>query len=320
MVASIDSLGRIASAAMAAGLILTSPACSSSQGSSTPNVDCSPHQDCSTCMPVNGCGWCGVAPGGSNAAGFCSATQVGCATYFYNDSCPSPYGGSSAGSGGGSGGSGATGAGIAGMTNPPVSCNISSSAQELPGQYGGCSCSLGTECVGSSGPSQYLAGNNTYIGCSTQGTCCGPQGHPETSCPSGYSCSPAGGCTPGGGESGSSSGTTGTTSGGAGSSSGVPSSSGSSATCHNLTTCVQADTHSTNDCSIGIGYDLINNCGQAAYCRVCAVAGGVVDDNECQAFTVTGSDIGQSFCGSQYDNVRYECAWTTDDVSCVRGF
>jgi hypothetical protein len=83
---------------------------------------------------------------------------------------------------------------------------------------------------------------------------------------------------------------------------------------------VQANTHATNDCTAGIGYDLVNNCGQGAYCRVCAVSGGVVDDSECQAFAVNGSNTGQSFCGSQYNNVRYACAWTSDDPSCVRGF
>lgn len=104
------------------------------------------------------------------------------------------------------------------------------------------------------------------------------------------------------------------------SSSGGSSSGGSGTQCHSLTQCVRATTHTTNDCTQGIGYDLTNNCGQAAYCRVCAVQNGAVNDSECQAFAVNGSNIGQSFCGAGITTVKYECSWTSDSTNCVRNF
>lgn len=86
--ASIRPLARIAAATLVAGLLLGG-GCSSGSSAPAPSVDCSPYTSCDTCMPVVGCGWCGVAPGGSNTAGFCSSSSVDCATEFYTNGCPS---------------------------------------------------------------------------------------------------------------------------------------------------------------------------------------------------------------------------------------
>jgi len=81
------------------------------------------------------------------------------------------------------------------------------------------------------------------------------------------------------------------------------------------------NTHSPgSNCNTGIGYDLIDNCGQTVYCRVCAVLNGVIDDNACDAFTFNGSDIGQTFCPTAYTNVRFVCMLPSDDPSCTRTF
>ena len=91
--------------------------------------------------------------------------------------------------------------------------------------------------------------------------------------------------------------------------------------CHSLTGCVQVKTSGPGtDCTNGLHYDIVNTCGQAAYCRVCAVQNGAVNDNECQAFTVNGSQTGQTFCGTGISNVKYACGWTSDDPNCVRNF
>ncbi len=110
--------------------------------------------------------------------------------------------------------------------------------------------------------------------------------------------------------------------GGSTSSSSSSSSSGGTTSCHSLTNCVKMNyNRQPTDCTAGVQYQVVNNCGQPAYCRVCAVtSSGSVDDNECQAFTVNGSNTGQSFCGSQYVSIDYACGWTTDPTSCVRTF
>jgi hypothetical protein len=102
--------------------------------------------------------------------------------------------------------------------------------------------------------------------------------------------------------------------------SGSGGSSAGSGQCHDLSGCVTGTFGSTDDCTQGIGYQVNNACGQPAYCRFCAVQNGAVNSNLCQAFTVNGSSIGQSFCGSGITSVKYACAPTTDDHACVRGF
>jgi hypothetical protein len=95
------SSGRRANALAAAGALLAFGAVLGAGckigggGGGTASVDCSPYDSCDTCMPVLGCGWCGVAPGGSNTAGFCTADSYECATQYYPDSCPSSSGNSS---------------------------------------------------------------------------------------------------------------------------------------------------------------------------------------------------------------------------------
>jgi hypothetical protein len=146
-------------------------------------VDCSPYQTCDTCMPVNGCGWCGVAAGGSNAAGFCSSSEVGCATYFYTDSCPSPYGSSSASSGSGSSSSGTSSGGTSSGGSSggggPVCTNLPE-GNFCPGLCtSGCtyvsgSGTGGSTSGGTTGGTSSSACNQLENECATCGTCQAP--------------------------------------------------------------------------------------------------------------------------------------------------
>jgi hypothetical protein len=281
-----------------AGLgLLMAEGCSSSSGGSASNVDCSPYADCGTCMPVDGCGWCGVAPGGSNEAGFCSSSSLGCATYYYSDGCPSPYGGSSGGSsssGGQAGSSGSGGSSSGGSTG-------SSGGSPTCEQSGLTYCASCNVCIPP--PScPYWCIEGSQADCSTSPTgltgCTGPV---HDGCDCGASSS-SGGSGSGGSGSGSSSG---------------------GGQCTSLDSCVTVTSQtSTNGCN---GSELLatltNNCGQSAYCRVCPVVSGSVDEAQCAASGIsagqTQSGEGAGWWWCEGNEVKYLCVPSTEDPSCA---
>ena len=118
------------------------------------------------------------------------------------------------------------------------------------------------------------------------------------------------------------SGTASSSSGSGSSSSG----SGGGSQCHDFNSCVTGtDTvaQSGTSCTGEEVYATITNgCGQAAYCRLCPVANGAINEDDCSATTIqagqtqSGESSGLWWCNGQ--SVKYACAAVTDSTSCVQ--
>ena len=93
--------------------------------------------------------------------------------------------------------------------------------------------------------------------------------------------------------------------------------------CHDLKGCVAATQSVVADtgCPGGsrLTYSLKNGCGQAAYCRVCPLVGGSVDESRCEETTLPigafDNASGNYFCAAQ---AQYACAQATDPTQCVK--
>ena len=180
-------------------------------------------------------------------------------------------------------------------------------------------------CDAASSGSGSGGGTGTTSGSSSSGATGGcPAGYP-VACPGSDICCPSnfpvcgGGC----GYNCCASGTASSSSSSSGSSS---SGSGGGSQCHDFNSCVTgSDTtaQSGTSCTGEEVYATITNgCGQAAYCRLCPVANGTIDEDDCSATTIqagqtqSGESSGLWWCNAQ--SVKYSCAAVTDPTSCVQ--